>query len=238
MQVTTGMQAKLLVIHNFWPSHARDFPSLESPVTLQCRSCLPRLRRTATSLSQIIRRPRACPSRPHARSSHGSVPPPGLCQFSTMPRMKKCYGWLTIPGKAIWELPWSLRAPPVRVDKVKRSLAPDQEYIAIVYEYGEEGENDADTMQKVIDFLWLAGFDHCSSPHLRNWKGGVLVDLCDFAPPRGYCWQPKRYEKGPDSAHLLLQKHRAAELRTGMPAPKIVPADRHAVNSSAHSPLP
>ncbi|KAH6614514.1 hypothetical protein B0J18DRAFT_452162 [Chaetomium sp. MPI-SDFR-AT-0129] len=122
-------------------------------------------------------------------ADHGLVPPPGLRQISTMPRMKRCYGWLTILGNVFQELHWSLRPPPVQVDRIKRYLALDQEYIAIVYECVEEGENDPGTMQKVMDFFWLAGFSRTFSPLLGNWKSGVLMDLSDIVPPRGYGWQ-------------------------------------------------
>jgi hypothetical protein len=137
-------------------------------------------------------------------ADHGSVPPPGLRQISTMPRMKRCYGWLTIPGKVFRKLHWSFRPPQVEVDRIKRYLRPDQEYIAIVYEYVEEGENDPDTMQKAMDFFWLAGFSRTFSPLLGNWKSGVLVDLSDIVPPRGYGWQAGLYENGPGSAYILL----------------------------------
>lgn len=123
-----------------------------------------------------------------------------------MPRMKRCYGWLTIPGKVFQKLHWLLRPPQVEVDRIKRYLRPDQEYIAIVYEYVEEGENDPDTVQKAMDFFWLAGFSRTFSPLWGNWKSGVLVDLSDIVPPRGYGWQAGLYENGPGSAYILLKQ--------------------------------
>jgi hypothetical protein len=147
--------------------------------------------------------------------------------------MKKCYGWLTIHGSAFRELHRSVRPPLVHVDrKIKRHLAPDQEYIAILYEYVEEGENDPDTMQKAMDFFWLAGFSRTSSPLVRNWKSGVLVDLSDIVAPRGYCWRAALYEKGPGSAHILLQQ---APLENQPPRPAKPPSSRHAVASSSSS---
>lgn len=140
-------------------------------------------------------------------ADYGSVPPPGLRQISTMTRMKRCYGWLTIPGEVFRKLHWSLRPPQVEVNRIKRYLTPDQEYIAFVYEYVEEGENDPDTMQKAMDFFWLAGFSRTFSPLLGNWKSGVLVDLSDIVPPGGYGWQAELYEDGPGSAHILLKQH-------------------------------
>ncbi|KAG7291120.1 hypothetical protein NEMBOFW57_001130 [Staphylotrichum longicolle] len=134
-----------------------------------------------------------------ARADHASVMPPRFHQVSTIPRMKRCYGWLTIPGHVLRELDWSLRPPPVQVDMIKRHLAFDREYIAIVYEFVEEGESDPDTVQKALDFFWLAGFSRTFSPLSKNWKSGVLVDLSDIIPPRGYGWKADLYEKGPGS---------------------------------------
>ena len=138
-------------------------------------------------------------------TDHGSESP-RLRQISTMPRVKRCRGWLTLPGKVFGELRLSLRPPLVEVNRIKRFLSRDKEYIAIVYEYVEEGENDPDTMQKAMDFFWLAGFSRTYSPLLGNWKSGVLVDLSDIVPPRGYGWEAGLYESGPGSACILLKQ--------------------------------
>lgn len=45
-------------------------------------------------------------------ADHGSVPPPRLRQISTIPRIKRCYGWLAILGKVFQELHWSTPATP------------------------------------------------------------------------------------------------------------------------------
>jgi hypothetical protein len=120
--------------------------------------------------------------------------------------MKKCYGWLTLTGHVLKGLHLRLRAPVLTIDKVTRSIAADKEYIAIVYEYVEEGDPDPELMQEALDFFWLAGFSRTYSPLLKNWVSRVLVDLSDIIPPRGYGWKPKLYRDGPGSAHLIVKR--------------------------------
>jgi hypothetical protein len=130
----------------------------------------------------------------------------GYREITTMPRMRKCYGWLTVKSNVLAALPWELQPPVIKVDKVNRFIQPDREYMAIVFEYIEEGENAVDAVQEVMDFFWLAGFCRTLSLLLKNWKSSVLVDLSDFAPPRGYGWTWHIYNRGPFSAPLLLQQ--------------------------------
>jgi hypothetical protein len=149
-------------------------------------------------------------------------PDSGLAQITTMPRMRKCYGWLTIKSNAFAELGMGLRSPHVKVDRVTRSISSSKEYTAIVYEYVEEGESNPDTLRQALDFLWLAGFSRTLSPLSKNWVSGVLVDLCDIVDPRGYGWDDDLYRKGPGVALMLLQQD--AELRsrvfTGLRPPR------------------
>lgn len=75
----------------------------------------------------------------------------------------------------------------VRVGKHIRSLPKEQdEFIAVVYEYVEGGENDAETVEKVASFLWLPGFSFCATPLARNRRSGVLVDHSDIVGPLFY----------------------------------------------------
>ncbi|KAL2170666.1 hypothetical protein VTG60DRAFT_4508 [Thermothelomyces hinnuleus] len=216
------------VLKVFWDAQPVDFPTYYAPHRECQNAALLQMMQTAVEQAATASRPILVNAKPttwddaianlaafsdEARlkqpspADRGSGPPQeGFCQISTMPRMKKCYGWLTIPGTIFRELHWSLRPPPVQVDRIKRYLTPDQEYIAIIYEYVEEGENDPDTMQKAMDLFWLAGFSRAFSPLLRNWKSGVLVDLSDIVPSRGYGWQEKLYKDGPASAHVLLKQ--------------------------------
>jgi hypothetical protein len=94
----------------------------------------------------------------------------------------------------------------IKVDKLTRFIERDKEYTAILYEYIEEGQNDADVVQEAVDFFWLVGFSFTLSQLPQNWKSGVLIDLCDIAPPRGYGWFEKSYRRGPYSAALMLQQ--------------------------------
>lgn len=96
--------------------------------------------------------------------------------------------------------------PVITVSKIKRSFSRGKNYTAIVYEYVEEAKNDHDDVQEAMDFFWIAGFGRTLSPLLVNWKSGVLVDLSDIAPPRGYGWSEGLYREGPDSAFPLLRQ--------------------------------
>ncbi len=122
--------------------------------------------------------------------------------ITSMPRMRKCFGWLNLSGATLHELPYRLRAPSVRVSKIDRSISRDTEYIALVYEYMEEQPNDPATVEEVVRFLWLAGFSHTMSPGARNWKDGVLVDFADVVHPDGYNWRKQLYK--PWKADFLL----------------------------------
>ena len=127
-----------------------------------------------------------------------------LRPVTAIPRMRKCYGWLALHSDALWGFPWWLRPPVLKVSKVSRCIQSDREYTAIVYEYVDEGENDAETVQEDLNFFWLAGFGRTLSQLAKNWKSGVLVDLCDIIrPPRGYGWHGQRYK--PISAAVLVQ---------------------------------
>ncbi|KAK4039965.1 hypothetical protein C8A01DRAFT_46621 [Parachaetomium inaequale] len=115
-------------------------------------------------------------------------------QISSIPRMKKCFGWLKIDGEYLLRnLPWGLRPVAVRLPKFgDRQIEPDRQHFAIMYEYIPEGDKDTGQMQQALDFLWRAGFDFSQSLRKENWKSGVLVDLSDFISPVGYCWHLSR----------------------------------------------
>lgn len=137
----------------------------------------------------------------HAFSNEGRErrPPPSnedskTIEITSMPRMKKCYGWLPFDGKIFFRMPRELRPPSLKVGKIKRNMSSEKEYIAIVYEYVEEVENSKGVVEKVSEFLWRAGFSHNDSPGKKNWKNSVLVDLSDYVHPRGYGWHPRCYE--------------------------------------------
>ena len=108
----------------------------------------------------------------------------------SMPRTKKCLGWLRLSGDMLRRLPSELRAPSFKISKVQRSISSDKDYIALVYEYVKEGENDEAVVEDVDRFFWLAGFGHTISPSAKNWKSGVLIDLADIVHV-GWLWVEK-----------------------------------------------
>lgn len=111
-----------------------------------------------------------------------------------IPRMRECYGWLKISGQVLLNLD-SMRPPVLTISKERREILPGKEYIAVVYEYVDEGTNDPGVVQEVLDFLWLAGFCYGLSPAERNWKRGMLVDLADIVHPGGFGWGKEIYRR-------------------------------------------
>ncbi|KAJ3461568.1 hypothetical protein MRS44_010121 [Fusarium solani] len=105
-------------------------------------------------------------------------------EITSMPRFRKCYGWLKFSGE------------------IQRSISWSKEYTAIVYEYVEEGENEEAVVEEVDRFCWLTGFSHNLSPAARNWKSRVLVDLADIIHARGYGWHEVTYKQW--TADLIL----------------------------------
>jgi hypothetical protein len=81
-------------------------------------------------------------------------------QISSIPRMKKCFGWLQMGGRQLCSLPSALHP---RCHKQHgwedRQLFSTNQYHGIVYEYIPEGDNDRGDIQSVLDFLWLASFE-------------------------------------------------------------------------------
>lgn len=112
-----------------------------------------------------------------------------LMSITSMPRMRKCYGWMQFTGEELYRrLPRRLIPPCVEVDKVVRSIDDEKLYTAVVYEFIEEAANDVDVVKSVMEFLWHAGFSYLW-PKADNWKAGVLVDLSDIVNPRSYGWE-------------------------------------------------
>lgn len=126
-------------------------------------------------------------------------------QISSVPRMKKCFGWLKIDGEYLYNLPhWRLRPISVRLPKYgDRCVVRGQQHFVIMYEYIPEGDNDTGQMQQVLDFLWQAGFEYTQTLQKENWKSGVLVDLSDIRSPLDDRWHPKGYRKRDASRAFL-----------------------------------
>ncbi|RSL69127.1 hypothetical protein CEP51_012390 [Fusarium floridanum] len=112
--------------------------------------------------------------------------------ISSVPRLRKCYGWLKISGRDS-RIPSALWPPTLNVGKIQRRMSGDREHIAIVYEYIEEEANDPKTTEEVITFLWRAGFSFTNYPEERNWKGGVLLDLSEIVHVEGYGWKSRDF---------------------------------------------
>ncbi|KAK8141881.1 hypothetical protein G3M48_009724 [Beauveria asiatica] len=121
--------------------------------------------------------------------------------ISSMPRMVRCYGWMKISGSTV---PEGLRAPPLTVGKIQRLMPSDENYIALIYEFVEDGENEPRAVDEVLEFLWHAGFCFTLSPLEKNWKSGVLIDLSDIIHVFGFAWNKALY--GCRSAAQILVK--------------------------------
>ena len=117
------------------------------------------------------------------------APDPSLLPVTSIPRLRQCYGWLQLNSDDLLRLlPRKLLPPYIEVSKLKRSIHPDACYTAVVYEFVEEGVNNPEVVQEVLDFFWLGGFSHAMLPRACNWKSAVLIDHSDIVHPRGYGW--------------------------------------------------
>ncbi|KAK5989676.1 hypothetical protein PT974_07931 [Cladobotryum mycophilum] len=77
-----------------------------------------------------------------SESSTGALEGDGdTVTIHSMPRMKKCFGWLRFDGQLIQQMPLKVRPPVLCVNKIRRAMSNKQDYIALVYEYVEEDEN-------------------------------------------------------------------------------------------------
>ncbi|RWA03008.1 hypothetical protein EKO27_g12097 [Xylaria grammica] len=125
-------------------------------------------------------------------------------QITSVPRLRKCYGWTKVHGHTLWHTwPAPMRPRALRLPKFTRSFSDSQEYLAIVYEYVEEGENEPAAVETAADFFWRAGFGYTLSSAERNWKSGVLVDLSDIVHASSRGWNEKGY--GTRSAARILR---------------------------------
>lgn len=81
-------------------------------------------------------------------------------------------------------------------------MTGDGHHVAIVYEYINEGENVAETVEEVATFLWRAGFTFTNYASEGNWKSGVLVDMSEIVHVHGHGWKESGF--GPRDAKRLL----------------------------------
>ncbi len=117
-----------------------------------------------------------------------------LLRITEVPRLRQCYGWTKFTGKELRSLvPRELWPPTIHVNRKLSRRFEDEVYFAIVYEFVEEGGNEPDVVQSVLDLFWRTGFSNAPITLARNWKSGVLVDLSDVVDPFGYGWLKIKY---------------------------------------------
>ncbi|KAL6902590.1 hypothetical protein GGI43DRAFT_422229 [Trichoderma evansii] len=122
-----------------------------------------------------------CKEKSDSRHEHG-ISKEGqsklMRRISSLPRMIECYGWLKLHSKMWDNLPSSLKAPDVKIDKIRRYMEDDMEYTALVYEFNNG----------VADFIYHIGFSFSLSSLAKNWVDSVLLDYADIVYPGGYGW--------------------------------------------------
>ncbi|ATY60519.1 hypothetical protein A9K55_005862 [Cordyceps militaris] len=116
-----------------------------------------------------------------------------LITITSMPRIRKCYGWIKITGDTLYQLPSLWRPPRLKIEKTSRQMERHMEYTALVYEYVEEGENDAAVIEESLNFFRDAGFSHTRISLARNWKKSVLIDMSDIIFSGGFGWKRCAY---------------------------------------------
>ncbi|KAK7414171.1 hypothetical protein QQX98_006957 [Neonectria punicea] len=70
----------------------------------------------------------------------------------SMPRTRECFGW-RLSGNTVYSLPLNLKAPSFTISKIQRSMPSNRNYVALVYEYIEEGDNDEAVVEDVDPFF-------------------------------------------------------------------------------------
>lgn len=115
--------------------------------------------------------------------------------ISRIPRIRECYGWVKINRSTLNTWPRNARPQSMIIEKLIRTVSPDKDHIAILYEYIDETENgnNSAVVEEVTDFLWRAGFGYTAASLARNWKNGVLIDYSDIVHVGGYGWHHKYY---------------------------------------------
>lgn len=110
-------------------------------------------------------------------------------QVTSMPRLRRCYGWMRVTSAQLHaKIP--RRRWPEYIDAGEWARGPEnnRDYLAMVYEYIEDGENIPEKMQETIDFLHDTGFHYTICTMLRNWKNSMLIDFSDIIHVGGNGW--------------------------------------------------
>ena len=121
-----------------------------------------------------------------------------LIQIPAFPRITRCDGWLDVDRQVILDIPRRDRPRAIRLLDIWRSLEPEKDYIAIVYEYIPEADNDIDVVDSVCRFFRLVGFCRTDKAD-RNWRGSVLVDHSDIVYPHASGWVASLYRSRRES---------------------------------------
>ncbi|OAQ97245.1 hypothetical protein LLEC1_07061 [Akanthomyces lecanii] len=79
--------------------------------------------------------------------------PDELVEVTSMPRVRKCYGWIKIKGETLFRLRPEWWPPRLKIEKRTRQMERDAEYTALVYEYVEEGENEEAAVEESLKFF-------------------------------------------------------------------------------------
>ncbi len=116
-------------------------------------------------------------------------------ELTSMPRMRKCYGWMRFQGiELLRRMPLDLHPPmSMKVGRIERCIDADLTYTALVYEYVEDGENDPAAVQEVLDFLWRAGFAHAPVTKEENWTSSVLLDHSEIVAKGEHGWDARLF---------------------------------------------
>ncbi|KAI1761019.1 hypothetical protein GGR53DRAFT_522653 [Hypoxylon sp. FL1150] len=100
--------------------------------------------------------------------------------ISWIPRMRECYGWVKINRSTVNTWPRNARPESMNMERIIRTVSPDKDHVAVLYEYIDETENGNDSA-----------------------VNGVLVDYSDIVHVGGYGWHHKFY--GPRKADKILK---------------------------------
>ncbi|EGY23784.1 uncharacterized protein VDAG_05222 [Verticillium dahliae VdLs.17] len=120
---------------------------------------------------------------------------PNAIPHTSVPRLRKCLGWMKVPGAELCALQHRLRPRRVRLDRTMREILPTEDYYALVYEFIPKNPIvDINAMQSQADFLWRLGF--CFTPiRLDNWEDGLLLDMADIVCPWAVGWSETQYTR-------------------------------------------
>ncbi|POR31949.1 Uncharacterized protein TPAR_07839 [Tolypocladium paradoxum] len=136
------------------------------------------------------------------RQSQRTVIDKGDMIVSTVPPLTQCFGWLEFDGQDFRKMPYQVRPPTTKVDKLIRGFSSDRNYFGIVFEYVADEQNNQGLVEEVDWFLYRAGFSHTLSPDRRNWCGSKVVDHSEYVHPEGFGWSSNLY--GPRLSEQIL----------------------------------